>query len=219
MSFTADGVDAVDVTLQYVIRQAYGVYDDKLWSGEPAWLGEKRFDVQARFDVSQYPNLTREQRQAMLQKLLADRFKLVVHHETRDVPLYALVVAKQGPKIQESKPDEVHLSGLDGRAVCHLMRSSRGDLAFQGCYLKSLVTNLAFIPDVGRTVVDKTGLAGLYTFELKWTPDNPSTSASPDLSAPSIFTALEEQLGLKLESTKGPLDTIVVDHVEMPSEN
>jgi uncharacterized protein (TIGR03435 family) len=219
MSPTLDGVDAIDVTLQYAIRQAYGVYDDKLSSGGPAWLNERRFDIQAKFDVSKYPNPTREQRQAMLQQLLADRFKLVVHHQTREFPLYALVVAKNGPKIQESKPEDIHRSGLDGRVMCHLLRSRPGDLAFQGCYLQSLLTNLAFVPDVGRTVVDKTGLAGLYTFELKWTPDNPSASASPDLSAPSIFTALQEQLGLKLESTKVPLDTIVIDHVEMPSEN
>jgi uncharacterized protein (TIGR03435 family) len=220
MSFTPDGVDAIDVTLQYAIREAYGIYEDKLWSGGgAAWLNERRFDIQAKFDVSKYPNITREQRQAMLQQLLADRFKLVVHHETREFPLYALVVAKNGPKIQESKPEDIRRSGLDGRAMCTLLRSRPGFLAFRGCYLQGLVTSLTFVPDIGRTVVDKTGLTGIYTFELKWTPVNPSASASLDSSAPSIFTALQEQLGFKLESVKGPLDTVVIDHVEMPSEN
>jgi uncharacterized protein (TIGR03435 family) len=213
MRFTPDGFTA----LQNAIREAFGLYDDHRWSGGPPWLNERRFDIQAKVDPSEFKNLTLEQGMAMLQKLLADRFKLVVHHETRAFPLYALVVAKNGPKLQEPRPEDLEHSP-DGTVVC-VHGGRPHDLTFRGCDMQDLASNLTYFSDLGRTVVDKTGLTGPYIFKLKWTPDNPSASASPDPSAPSIFIALKEQLGLKLESTNGPLDTIVIDHVEMPSEN
>ncbi len=222
LRFSPDGIDATDVTLQYAIREAYAVYDDRLWSGGPAWLNERRFDIEAKFDVSEFPNPTIEQRRAMLQKLLADRFKLVVHHETKDLPIYELVVAKKGPKLTESKPEEIHLSGLTGKPVCSIAQTSRaGGIELRGCSTKNLADTLTHFPVIGRTVLDKTGLTGLYTIELYWRREIPSASASasPDLSLPSIFTALKEQLGLELKPTKGPLDTIVIDHVEMPTAN
>ncbi len=233
LRLTPDGVDAEDVTLQYVIREAYRVHDDRLWSGGPVWLNQRRFDIRAKFDLSEYPHPSLEERLAMLRQLLADRFKLVVHHETKEFPLYELVVAKRGPKIDESKPQEIEHTGLDGRALCLRVRPSKpGGAAFQGCSMKDLASMLTQIPAVGRAVVDNTGLTARYTFELYWRrSENPSTSISsasvpsasisiaPDMSLPSIFTALKEQLGLELKPTKGPLDTIVIDHVEMPTPN
>ncbi|MGH9606904.1 MAG: TIGR03435 family protein [Terracidiphilus sp.] len=218
--FTPDGVDGLNVTLQYAIQFAYGVYDDKLWSGGPAWLGERRFNIQAKFDVSQYPHPTREQRQAMMQQLLADRFKLVVHHATREFPLYDLVVAKNGSKLAEAKPADVERSHLDGAAEClHSLPAHRGGHAYQGCSMRDLASSLSYIREVGRTVVDKTGLTGRYTFELDWTPEDGPASTASDAAYPALFTALKEQLGLELKPSKGPLDTIVIDHVEMPSPN
>ena len=221
MFFTADGLNAVDVTLQYAIREAYGVYDDRLWSGGPPWLNERRFDIQAKFDVSKYPNLTREQRQAMLRQLLADRFKLVVHHESREFPLYDLLVAKNRPKFVETKPGDIQYNRLDGGAVCVVTRSRMGSLGLRGCTMTDLAQMLTgwTQSDLGRIIEDRTGLPGRYTLALQWTPENVPVAAIQKYSGPSIFTALKEQLGLELKATKGPLDTIVIDHVEMPTPN
>ena len=118
MNFTADGVSAQDVTLEYAIHEAFGLYDDRLWSGGPAWIREKRFDINARFDLSKYPEPTLDQRREMLQQLLADRFRLVVHHETKEFPLYALVIAKHGgPLFKETREENLQRSSESGRHV------------------------------------------------------------------------------------------------------
>ena len=221
MFFTADGLNAVDVTLQWVLHEAYGVYNNQFWSGGPEWLNERRFDIQAKFDVSKYPNPTPELRRTMLQQLLADRFKLVVHHETKEFPLYELVVAKYGPKFAESKPEEILRSPLNGRALCRVTRSRMGLLGLRGCTMENLAQTLTgwTQSDLGRIIQDRTGLTGRYTLALQWTPENVPASAIQNYSGPSIFTALKEQLGLELKPAKGPLDTIEMDHVEMPSPN
>jgi uncharacterized protein (TIGR03435 family) len=154
------------------------------------------------------------QHQLMMQSLLADRFQLRVHHATKMLPVYDLVVAKGGLKLKETAEDE-NSGWSKGRGSYSGHRISTDDLVF-------ILSN-----EVGRIIVDKTGLAGKYDIALKWTPDEMAASAGQQANAsppaadapPSIFTALEEQLGLKLESAKGPVDTIVVDHVEKPSEN
>jgi uncharacterized protein (TIGR03435 family) len=220
MNFTPNGVSALDVTLQYAIHEAYGLYDDRLWSGGPSWLTERRFDIEAKYDTVQYPHPTLVQRQAMLQQLLAERFKLAVHHESNEFPLYALVVAKNGPKFQESKPDELHPNKVYG-SICHVTRSRPGILGLEGCTMVDLARLLTGWThhDLGRTIVDHTGLTARYTLLLQWTPENASQPAAQDTEGPFLFTALKEQLGLELKATTGPLDTIVIDHVEMPSEN
>ena len=221
MFFTADGLNAVDVTLQWVLHEAYGVYNNQFWSGGPEWLNERRFDIQAKFDISKYPNPTPEQRRAMLQQLLADRFKLVVHHETKEFPLYDLVVAKNGPKFEETKPGDIQHNRLDGGAVCVFTRSRRGSLGLRGCTMADLADALTgwTQSDLGRIIENRTGLTGRYTLALQWTPENVPASAIQNYSGPSIFTALKEQLGLELKPAKGPLDTIVIDQAEMPSAN
>jgi uncharacterized protein (TIGR03435 family) len=217
MNFTPDGLSAMGVSLQYIVHDAYGIYDNRLWSGGPSWIDSQKFDIEAKFDPAEFKNLDLAQRRAMLQQLLADRFKLSVHHETREFPLYTLIVAKNGAKLRESKPENLHYSGLDAKPVCHVVGSKLGFVAFQGCSVSALLSRLSSDPDVDRTVVDHTGLTGYYDFELHWTPENaPPTFES---EGPAIFAALEQQLGLKLESTRGPLDVIVIDHAEMPSEN
>jgi uncharacterized protein (TIGR03435 family) len=225
MGFTPDGVSAKDVTLLWALSEAYGVRDLTLTSGGPAWIDEKRFDIEAKFDVSKYPNPTREERQAMLQQLLADRFKLVVHHEAKDFPLYALVAMSSGPKLVETKPEDVQQSRMGG-PVCVVSGSSRGFLRLNGCTAGDLANILYGVAksDLGRRVEDQTGMKGRYTVELRWAPiaaadPMPDAPSATDVSGGSIFTAVKEQLGLELKPINGPLDTIVIDHAEMPSEN
>lgn len=223
MEFTPDGVAATDVTLLWVLREAYGISDDDLWSGGPAWMDKARFDINAKYDVSQYPDLTAKQRQAMLQQLLADRFKLVVHHEAKEFPLYALVVTKGGPKFEATRSEDLQKSSLYG-VMCVHKRSGRAEIEMQGCTTTQFANSLAGSArsSLGRKVIDQTQLTGHYTFSLRWAPVDTAPSSdltSSEPSGPSVFTAVKEQLGLELKPTKGPLDTIVIDHAEMPSEN
>ena len=161
------------------------------------------------------------QRRLMMQAMLADRFKLKVHHETKELPMYSLVIAKGGFKLKEADPNDTYPNGVkgpDGVGHSGMMMFLNGVLKAQGVPISNLANSLSL--QVHRLVVDKTGLTGKYDFSLAWTADG----VTPDngLGAetwPSLFTALQEQLGLKLEPTKGMVDTIVVDHVEMPSEN
>jgi uncharacterized protein (TIGR03435 family) len=225
MSFTPDGVHAVDVTLLWAVQEAYGVQDNDLLSGGPPWLAKTRFDIEAKYDVGKYPSLTREQRQAMLQQLLADRFKLMLHHESKEFPLYALEVAKGGPKFEETKPEEQQKRPVPG-VVCTHTAGRRGTIGMSGCSMAQFANSLGGYGrnDLGRRVVDQTGLTGHYTLVLNWAPmDTPDPSSTelnpPEPGGPSVFTAIKEQLGLELKPIKGPVDTIVIDQAEMPSEN
>jgi uncharacterized protein (TIGR03435 family) len=154
----------------------------------------------------------------MLKSVLTDRFKLKAHVETKELPVYDLVIFKGGPKLQEAKQDRT-----DGApAVPHnsWMGTSPGRFNGQAVRLSALIEVLSH--ELHRTIIDKTGLTGEYDFKLKYTPDEgppPMLNGQPDTSEPSIFTALEEQLGLKLNPAKGPVDTLIVDHVEQPTEN
>ncbi len=153
------------------------------------------------------PKEQSEQRRLMLRALLADRFKLKVHQETKILPLYQLVIAKGGPKLKESHASKTTTNGI-------------GRLTAQRMTMASLTRILTVVTD--RLVVDKTGLTAEYDFDLRWTPDDLQESAGeiPEaVSGPSIFTALKEQLGLKLQPAKGPVDILVIDHIERPSEN
>jgi uncharacterized protein (TIGR03435 family) len=221
MSCTTDGVDAVDVTLLYAIEEAYGVYDETLWSGIPPWIKEKRFDIKAKYDVEKYPHVTLEQRRAMLQQLLADRFKLVVHHETKEFPIYWIEVAKGGPKFSKTKTEDLRIDPSYG-SLCNHVISKIGLQEMRGCSMEQLAHSLTgwTHDELGRQIVDRTGLSGRYSFSLNWMPDSNSASDTKSSgTGPSILTAVREQLGLLLKPGKGPLDTIVIDHVETPTEN
>jgi bla regulator protein blaR1 len=238
--FTATGT-----TLTGLIMFAYDVGPDRL-SGANGWMDSEKYDVVAKppdgvitgsvgrqgqwtgpngqsaswTALSDRSESGRQLRQ-MLQTLLADRFQLKLHRETRELPVYALVVAKGGPKLQPSKSAN-NLQMTSGGA---------GEMTFQGSPISTLAIVLTWM--TGRPVLDRTGLTGNYDFTLKWAPDedqmqryraanagSPGNAApSSDPGAPSIFTELQEQLGLRLESTKGPVETLVVDHAEKPSEN
>jgi uncharacterized protein (TIGR03435 family) len=151
----------------------------------------------------------------MLQALLKDRFQLVLRHETKDAPVYELVVAKGGPKMQEDTTSPRQRIGVTGGGKIMAEKSSTAALAG---LLGGIVT--------GRPVVDKTGLASTYKFTLQWTPAVgergllPSPDAAPlDPNGPSLFSALQEQLGLRLQSAKGPVDSLVIEKAEKPTEN
>jgi uncharacterized protein (TIGR03435 family) len=189
-----------NVNLKEVIGQAFKVQQYQI-SG-PSWIETERFDIVAKFP----PRSARDQVLLMLQGLLADRFKLTLHRETKELPVYALVVGKNGPKLTTTET-ETGITSNSNRTSWHVVAKISMRL------LAEFLTN-----QVGRPVVDQTGLTGPYEITLDWAVDNPtSNEAAP---GPSIFTALQEQLGLKLDSTKGPVETIVVDHSEKtPPEN
>jgi uncharacterized protein (TIGR03435 family) len=156
-----------------------------------------------------------------------------VHTETKTLPVYELMIAKEGSKLKEATPGDTYTNGIkgpDGVAHGGMMRMGRGEVTGQALPVESLVNMLS--RQLQRTVIDKTGLTAKYDFTLQWTEEGPTpmfkgsdggsqqrADAAPDATGPSIFTALQEQLGLRLQPAKGPVETLVVDHVEMPSEN
>jgi uncharacterized protein (TIGR03435 family) len=214
--FTATN-EGIKGLIQY---DAYGVAGPQI-EGGPAWLASERFDIEAKVDEAtavQMERLGPEERSQMkrqlIEQLLSDRFKLAVHWETKELPVYALVRAKGGEKLTPT----TDTSGSSGTS------SNPGRLKASGITMARLAETLTSIlnREVGRVVVDRTGLEGRYNFTLEWSPlDGSSSSAANGSqgSGPSIFTALEEQLGLKLESGKGPVKILVIDRVEQPSEN
>jgi uncharacterized protein (TIGR03435 family) len=182
-----------NLPLRALIEEAYGVMDYQ-FSG-PSWLDSERYQIVAKPGRAGY---TRSDYRSMLQNLLADRFKLVVHHESKQVGAYELVVVKTGSKLHESTGPRTFFTARPG-----LISGTRASTRELAAALSRLLH---------RPTTDQTELAGVYDVKLEWTPD----SATGDLGT-SIFTALQEQLGLKLESTKAPVDVIVVDHVERPA--
>ncbi len=218
------------VPLRGMITFAYDVRDFQI-SGGPGWVGTERFDVMARPDRAavdgpdDFAKMNDHQRKTAriqiserLRALLADRFQLTVHKEIKEQPIYALVLAKNGPKLQETKETGTQQS----------MMTNRGRSQGHAIPMEMLAQVLSGL--MGRPVVDKTGLTGKYDFVLEWTPDAGAdaraqgfgdgiTSPAPAPGGPTIFTALQEQLGLRLEAQKGPVQNIVIDRAEKPSEN
>ena len=213
-----------------LVSQAYGIKQD-LISGMPGWTDGAHFDVEAKMspeDAEAFNKLTLEERKAvsriLLLGILEERFHLKAHVETKQLPVYDLVIAKGGLKMKatpEGDTDPNAIKGTDGKALRGLLRSQDGMLTDQRIEISSFVGQLTNM--VHRMVIDKTGLKGRFDFTLKYAPDRDAPAGAdkggPQDDAPSIFTALEEQLGLKLQPDKGPVDTVVIDHVEQPTEN
>ncbi len=204
-TFAHGRFNAEAATLRGVIGWAYNTLAIQVRGG-PGWLDTDRYDFIAK---AESPDAGKDQLRVMLQSLLAERFQLAVHSETQELPLYALVVGKSGPKFKEAKDAEQTYGKWVGRdkVVCTKFN------------MHGLVDLLTII--LGRPVDDKTGLTGRYDFQLEWTsPRRQAKASSPSLdSAPDIFTALQEQLGLKLEAKKGRVEVVVVDRAEKVSEN
>jgi uncharacterized protein (TIGR03435 family) len=211
---------ASNVSLKRLISYAYDVRDHQIAKG-PTWLDVDAFTVEAKPDSAftlprgplppgpPSPAQSAPSRR-MMQSLLADRFQLAVHRESRELPVFELALAKGGSKLKSAAARQ----GLpDG-----LLHGGRGQV--EGIAVPMWVVTFMLTQEVGRSVIDKTGLGGHYDFELKWTPETArreSPDALPEL--PSLFTALQEQLGLRLESAKGPVEIIVVDRAEKPDAN
>jgi uncharacterized protein (TIGR03435 family) len=227
-----------------LIDYAFGIHYSEQLSGAPAWIASERFNVDATFDPSVGAALQKMNkddravaRQQMLQALLAERFKLTFHRETRQLSVYTLVAAKSAAGLREAKPGDTYANGIkanDGRAMTGgvQMSSTPEGVTWvgQAIPMELLVRQLSM--EVRRMVVDKTGLMGSYDFTMKFTPErfgtsmassdetgSPSAAPASGPSGPSVFTAVQEQLGLKLQSGKGPVEVIVIDHIERPSGN
>jgi len=234
---------ATNVPLRALIASAYlnqfPPKGERMFGG-PGWMDSEHFDIEAKAEGDP----SREEENLMVQSLLEDRFKLVVHRETRQLPIYTLVVSKSGktgPQLTAHSDDAKCTDPAAGPppppnpgeampSFCggFFMSSRGGDLRESGNRITMDVLAQFLGQSVDRTVVDRTGLSGVFDFTLEFAPDlgpgsQPGAAASApssDTSAPpSIFTAIQEQLGLKLESQKGPVDVLVIDHVEEPSPN
>ena len=225
-----------------ILENALGV-DEKHISGAPSWANTTRYDIEAKVapeDAPQLNKLNGSDRNAMLEGLLAERFNLKYHHETRELPVYALVVAKGGPKMAQGKADDEPGSkpadSASDRAgnppkEHHKVMTTPGHIEADSLPMYILADQLTRLNALGRPVMDKTGLTGNYTFTLRWTADNmpfpvlhdpgglDAATAKDDNSPSSLITALEEQLGLKLVPQKDRSDIIVIDHIEPPSPN
>jgi uncharacterized protein (TIGR03435 family) len=204
----------VNLSLKDLIQFAYTLPNSQILGGAP-WLDSTMFDIDAKSGPSMDAELqalpsgqARRRKQLMVQALLADRFKLVAHQETRQLPVYTLVVAKGGPKFKPSK--------INGTTI----NASRSRLHVAGSDDTIAILARELAPVLGRVVLNDTGISGRYDLTLQWTPDDALTNGAPDPNLPpGIFTAIQEQLGLKLESTKGSVPVLVLDHVETPSAN
>src|SRR5438552_2188031 len=228
-------------TLKGIIKFAYDIKSDNQLSGGPSWVNSEKYDIEAKEEASVAAKLQKlpfeeqaRQVRLMVQALLADRFNLKVSHQTKDLPVYALVVAKSGPKLIQT---EVPPPASDGASAPKkgfrgIRMMGPGQLSATNINIDLLADLLSGQPELGRLVIDQTGLKGNYDWTLKWTPDQTAQMSKgaddahatadappPDSSGPSIFTALEEQLGLKLEAKKGPVETLVIESIEKASEN
>lgn len=224
-----DGLKWDGVTLTGMIANAYGV--SRIVKGQieggPTWMGSQAFDINAKVDAetaARWNHMTQaqadEERRAMTRSLLTDRFHFRFHHETRNLSVLVLRVAKSGSKLQNPHLQHDLPSGVPASRINF---PGNGRMEGHAALMSNLVRSLASEPEIaGRTLLDKTGLTGGYDFTLRWTPDSLASgtgSTDSDTQWPSLFTALKEQLGLNLAQEKQPLDIIVVDSVEMPSEN
>ena len=226
---------AINMTAQGLIQFAYRVQAFQV-SGGPDWMRTDRFDVNAKAGANVPPG----QGQLMMQALLADRFKLAIHKESKEGQVYALVMAKNGGKPgPQLKPSDCapptpgpQAAPPNGSNPCGLARVGLGLFQGQGVPIAQLLNFFSNLTN--RAVIDRTGLSGTFDVDLKWAPDpalggagpfgglppGPPGAAPPPPSqsdAPEIFTAIQEQLGLKLDSQRGPVDVLVIDHVEQPT--
>jgi uncharacterized protein (TIGR03435 family) len=220
-----DGFFGKGLSAYLLMQEAYGLYDDERILNVPPWARSEQFAVGAKVEpseVRQFSNMTDDQRRAMLRAMLASRFKLASHYEKRVFPVYDLVIAKKGIKMSPATPEEIR----DMHVGLGLVTISRpGYLQGKDFSLSGLDSDLKSA--AGRQIVDRTGLPGRYDFTLQWDPNlQAPLSSIPHNSAdtfqaegPSIFTALQEQLGLRLQPDKASLDVLVIDHIEPPTEN
>ncbi len=222
MTDKVGGLNATNMPVRALITMAYGIRDFQL-SGGPGWIGTERYDIIAKPernpDAAEPPadtsTMTDDQIKARdaqwkerAQALLAERFGLAVHKEMKEQPIYVLTVAKNGPK----------LTLIESPGARRGITSNRGRIQGYATTMEMLALNLA--STVGKPVIDKTGLNGRYDWVLQFAPDEVAAgSQNAENPGPTLFTALQEQVGLKLDATKGPVENVVIDHIDRPSPN
>ncbi|MGA2651747.1 MAG: TIGR03435 family protein [Terracidiphilus sp.] len=230
--FTPDGISVTGAPLQMILGEAFHSGDDHIF-GVPGWARSARYDIQAKVseaDVPKWRKLSMDQQTPALRSLLVDRFSLRFHHETRELPVYTLAIAKGGPKLNASVSARSSAPAEPPKEF--LMWTSPDHLEARHVSMEDLIRELGWM--VGnRTILDKTGLSGSYDFQLHLNRDQaaqPSTrpesglpgsgsSPDPDAGDTALFTALREQLGLNLELRNLPSDVIVIDHIDKPTAN
>ncbi len=192
-------LNATNVSVRFLIEYAYGVRDDQV-AGGPSWLDSDRYEIVAK--PPEGSDTSEAVKRLRTQSLLADRFHVAFHRQTKELPVFVLITAKNGPK------------GL------HEASAGRTDFVNNGHHLSATRLSMQgfardfLAPQIGRSVFDKTGIAGEFDFALDWAPDDAASE-----TAPTLFIALQEQLGLKLEQQKGPVEVLVIDHAGRPTEN
>ena len=201
-------------TAKRLIQRAYGVEDFQV-TGGPNWLGAAGFDIQAKVDENE-PELSgaegERRLQAMMESLLVERFQFQAHRETKILPIYQLVAGKTGVKLIPAKDSSHQSMNSNGDNIGTKLTSTGVDMPALAVFLSRTL---------GRTVRDATGIPGEFDLTLQWSQQDVSLKApaGSEPAGPSIFTALQEQLGLRLEAAKGPVEIIVVDHAEKPTDN
>jgi uncharacterized protein (TIGR03435 family) len=206
-------------TLKSLIQAAYNLTPRAI-SGGPSWIDSDRYEILAKTPGDIRPSL--DEQMAMLRKLLADRFKLAFHREEKEFSIYALTVAKTGSKLKEStvSPDA---TPEGPPPLVFVLSPETVRLPARHATMAELASVMQRAA-LDRPVVDQTGLSGRYDFDLEWTPDENQFGGlglrgTPESTKPGLFAAIQQQLGLKLEATKGPIETLVVDHAEKPGDN
>jgi len=211
----------VNVSLKDLVQYAYSLPKSQILGGAP-WFDSTMFDLDAKSDAAVDAQLkalpdidASQQKKLMVQALLADRFQLKTHQETRELPVFNLVLAKGGPKFKPSEANGTTVSTSTGTGIQRIRVQGSDNT------IELLARELASA--LGRVVVDKTGIDARYDLTLRWMPADrppPLINGAPDPNPPpDIFTAIQEQLGLKLEPARVPVPVLVIDHIEMPSEN
>ena len=223
-------------SLKMLVTFAYNLRDFQV-SGGPGWMNADRFDIVAKAET----NVPPDQMRPLLQTLLEDRFQLAAHRETKEVPIYALVIGKGGPKLDESKDGDCTAIPSEGMRppgrgekmpnYCGSFMIGPRSINASRTSMQQMAMSLSGI--MGRTVVDKTGFQGTFNIHIEWMPDESTAGLAgivgagvpgqplpvADGSGASIFTVLQEKMGLRLESQKGPVEILVVDRAEKPSDN
>ena len=234
MEFTVNGLWAEGVTLRQLIQMAYGIFGYDRLVGEPPWVDSDYFDVKARIEElpdGSYADVSLDQREQMLQSLLADRFGLVVRRASVERPVYDLVTAKGGPRLETTLADDISHSAISGVKGL-IEHSNRGCVDVVGFSMDALALYLEGQRIVDRPVVNRTGLDGFYSFSLHWYPGNlPAQSnigsdrpqdalVPPDPPGGStIFAEIRKQLGLKLRPSKGPVEILIFERASEPTAN
>lgn len=203
---SGDRFGLIDQSVSTLMTYAYSINRHQI--DGPAWLGEERYDILGRADIEGEPNL--RQQQEMVQKLVAERFQLRFHVKKREMSVYALRIAKGGPKLARAADSDAK---FDEHSDGHGLETTR-------TYTSASLANFVLVEQFfysSRPLVDQTGLTGQYDFKLHYSYDEVHNT-DPD-APPGMFTAIQEQLGLKIEPAKAPVDVYVIDHVEQPSAN